>query len=89
MFDSFDGAIHLDTIGEKIHLVSFSTALVNDNVMKEIDDNSTARSNLILTWMQCNAKEEQCVLLTVLCNHYESKKKLQLQMKMKGLHIDS
>jgi len=89
MIDSFDGANHLETIEGKLDLVSFFSTLVNSNLLDTITDYSTAKSNCILTWMQCAAKEEPYMLLTVLEDHYKSKAQLKDKLKQKGSLINS
>jgi len=86
MFDSFDGANHLETPEGKIDLVSFSSTLVNDKLLS-LPNYSTARSSSILTFMQVAAKEEPCMLLSVLKNHYESRIKLKDKLKNDGINL--
>ena len=64
-FDSCDGANHLETAEGKINLVSFSSAIVNHDLL-QLSSYSTAKSSSTATFMQVAAKEEPCVLLSVL-----------------------
>ena len=50
-FDSFDGVNHLETVEDKIDLVSFNTTFVNQHLLSKLEKYSTARSNTILTWI--------------------------------------
>ena len=86
MFDSFDGANHLETVEGKIDLVSFSSTLTNANLLS-LPNYSTARSSSILTFMQVAAKEEPSMLLSVLKNHYESRIKLKEKLKNDGINL--
>ena len=65
-FDSFDSANHLETVEGKIDLVSFNTTFINQHLLSKLEKYSTTRSNSILTWIQISAKEEPCILLTIL-----------------------
>ena len=49
MIDLFDGANHLETIEGKLDLISFSSTLLNSNLLKKIGDYSIGKSNCILT----------------------------------------
>ena len=60
MIDSFDGANHLETMEEKLDLVSFSSALVNKNSLDKITDSSTAKSNSILTCANASCVAHCC-----------------------------
>jgi hypothetical protein len=86
MFDSFDGANHLETAEGKIDLVSFSSTIVNQELL-QLSSYSTAKSSSILTFMQVAAKEEPCMLLSVLKQHYESKIMFKEELSKQGTNL--
>ena len=51
MFDSFDGANHLETVEGKIDLVSFNSTLINSDLVNQLKGYSTSRSSGILIWI--------------------------------------
>ena len=86
MFDSYDGANHLETAEGKIDLVSFSSAIANHDLL-QLCSYSTAKSSSILTFTQVAAKEEACMLLSVLKPHYKSKRMLKEELLKQGTNL--
>ena len=87
MFDSFDGANHLETVEGKIDLVSFNSTLVSADLLSKLKNYSASRSNAILTWMQVAAKEESCMLLSMLSNYYCDRTTFVREQKKLGNNI--
>ena len=85
-FNSFDGTNHLESAEGKIDLISFSTTAFNKDLLS-LKDYSTSKSANILTWMQAASKEEPCMLLSVLDEHYKSRKELQESVKNSGINL--
>ena len=56
IFDRFDGANHLETVEVTEDLVSFSSTMINKELLT-FHDYSNTQSRNILTWTQVAAKE--------------------------------
>lgn len=89
IFDSFDGANHLETVKGKIDLVSFNLSLINSNLLTKLKGYSTSRSSGILTWMQVSAKEEPCMILSMLHSYYSNRTRFIENQKEVGVNIYS
>ena len=87
MFDSFDGANHLETVEGKIDLVSFNSTLINSDLVNQLKGYSTSRSSGILTWMQVAAKEEPYMLLSMLESYYQERTKVIEEQKKLNINI--
>ena len=70
IFDSFDGANHLETTEGKVDLISFSSTCANKYLLS-LNDYSAAKSSATLTWQQVAAKEELCAVLSSMQSHYK------------------
>ena len=70
VFDSFDGANHLESVESKVNLISFSSTIANNELLTLLDY-SVAKSKNILTWKQVATKEKLCILITTLQDHYQ------------------
>ena len=86
VIDSYDGAMHKKTSNGKCSVISFSSQLINSDILKH--DGVTAGNSLnILTWQQMIADEKPQYIYLAIETIFETKKEMKVKQAETSNHV--